>query len=141
LAGALLYPGGFDVPIDLVFTNPNTSPITITSVTTTVTGTTANGCGAGNFTVPRQLAANPVIPANATRSLSDLGAPQSQWPQLWMLDRGNQDACKHATVDLSFDGTAEGTGNPPPPPPPPPPPGVCDYPSHWSPSLLCRPPR
>jgi len=107
-ATSTLYPGGQASPIDLVFTNPNTSPITITGATVTVSGTSAAGCAAGNFTLTQQLTATPVIPANSTRSLSDLGVPQSQWPMLKMLDSGNQMVCRLATVNLSYAGTATG---------------------------------
>ncbi len=108
LAGVLLYPGGPAVPINLVFTNPNTSPIMVQSVTVSVTGTSAAGCGPANFTVAQQLTATPTVPASSTESLQDLGVPQSQWPQLQMVDTGNQDACKNATVNLSYSGQARG---------------------------------
>jgi hypothetical protein len=107
-ATSTLYPGGAASPIELTFENPNTSPITITDVTVTVTGTTAAGCGAGNFQVTQQLTATPVVPANSTKSLTDLGVPQSQWPKVQMLDSGNQDACKSATVHLDYAGNATG---------------------------------
>jgi hypothetical protein len=103
-----VYPGGPDVPINLVFTDPNSSPITVSSVTVTITGTSAASCSMGNFSIPQQLTAQPVIPANSTKSLSDLGIPQSQWPTLRMLDNGNQELCKTATVNLSYDGSAAG---------------------------------
>jgi hypothetical protein len=107
-AGALLYPGGAAAPLDLVFTNPHPAPITVTGVTVTVTGTSAGGCGAANFTVSQQLQATPTVPAKSTASLQALGAAQSQWPQLRMLDAGNQDACRNATVNLAYTGTATG---------------------------------
>jgi large repetitive protein len=107
-ASDVLYPGGASSPIDLVFQNPNTSPITVTSATVTVTGTSAASCGAANFTMAQQLQASPVVPAGSTRSLTQLGVPQSQWPKLRMLGDGNQDACKNATVHLSYAGTATG---------------------------------
>jgi hypothetical protein len=103
-----IYPGGNASPVELVFTNPNTSPITITSVTVTVTGTSAPGCAASNFTITQQLTAHPVVPANDTKSLTQLGVSQSQWPQLQMLDNGNQNVCAAATVNLSYAGTATG---------------------------------
>jgi hypothetical protein len=105
-----LYPGGAAVPVDLVFTNPNGVPITITGVQVTITGTSAAGCAAGDFTVDRQLVVTPtlVVPAYATRSLSQLDANQAHWPQLRMIDNGNQDACQNATVNLAFTGEATG---------------------------------
>jgi hypothetical protein len=108
LAGALLYPGAPAVPLDLVITNPNPAPITIQSLTVSVAGTSAAGCGAANFGMAQQLQASPTVPGGTTASLQDLGVAQSDWPQLRMLDAGNQDACRNATVDLSFSGTATG---------------------------------
>ncbi len=108
LPGVLLYPGGAAVPINLVFTNPNGSPITIQSVTVSVAGTSVAACSSGNFTIAHQLSATPTVPANSTRSLQDLGVPQSAWPQLQMVSSGNQNACQSATVSLSYTGTANG---------------------------------
>jgi len=108
LPGLFLYPGGAVLPVNLLFTNPNGWAITVQSVTTSVAGTNAAGCGAENFAVVQQLTAHPVVPAGSTRALQDLGVPQSRWPQLRMLDAGNQDACRSATVNLSFSGTAQG---------------------------------
>jgi hypothetical protein len=106
--GALLYPGGAAVPVNLVLTNPNGSPITVQSVTMSVTGASPAGCGAANFAVVHQLTAQPVVPAGSTRSLQALGISQSQWPLLRMVDAGNQDVCRNATVHLSFSGSAQG---------------------------------
>jgi hypothetical protein len=106
LPGALLYPSGRTVPINLVFTNPNPTPVTVQSVTVSVTGTSALGCDAGSFTVRQQLIATPTVPADSTTSLQDVGVAQADWPQLVMVDTGNQDACQNATVDLAYSGTA-----------------------------------
>jgi hypothetical protein len=107
-AGALLYPGGTTVPLNLVFVNSHPAPITVQSVTVSVTSTSAGGCGAANFSVSQQLQATPTVPARTTRSLQDLGVSQSKWPQLRMLDGGNQDACRNASVNLAYTGTATG---------------------------------
>ncbi|HEY7602916.1 MAG TPA: hypothetical protein VH760_01555 [Gaiellaceae bacterium] len=107
LPGALLYPAA-QVPLNLVFTNPNPVPITVTGVTVTVTGTSAGGCSGANFNLAHQLLATPIVPAGATKSLQQLGVAQSDWPQLRMLDVGNQDSCRNATVNLAYTGTATG---------------------------------
>ena len=107
-AGALLYPGAAAVPLNLVFTNSHPAPITVQSVTVSVTGTSAGGCGAANFSVSQQLLATPTVPARTTVSLQQLGVSQSDWPQLRMLDAGNQDACRNASVNLAYTGTATG---------------------------------
>ncbi len=107
-AGALLSPGAAAVPLNLVLTNPHPAPITVQSVTVSVTGTSAGGCGAANFSVSQQLLATPTVPARATVSLQEVGVDQSYWPQLRMLDAGDQDACRNASVNLSYAGTATG---------------------------------
>jgi len=108
LPGTLLYPGGPPVAVNVVFTNPNSSPITIQTVSVSVTGTSVPACAGTNFTVAQQLTATPTVPATSTRSLQDLGVPQSAWPKLQMTGSGNQDACQSATVNLGFTGTATG---------------------------------
>jgi hypothetical protein len=108
LPGSLLYPGAPAVAINLVFTNPNAAPITVQSVTVSVSGTSVAGCTVANFTVSQSLTATPTVPGNTTKSLQDLGVPQTDWPKLQMTDTGNQDACQSAAVDLTYSGTATG---------------------------------
>jgi hypothetical protein len=107
-AGRLLYPGGSAVAVDLVFTNPNATPITVQSVTVSVNGTSAHGCGAENFRVIQQLNATPTVPAGSTKTLEELGVAEEDWPQLQMADAGDQDACQNAVVNLAYSGTATG---------------------------------
>jgi hypothetical protein len=108
LSGVLLYPGGPSVPVNLVFRNPNGSPITVQSVTVSVTGTSSVSCSAANFAVAQQLSATPTVPAGSTKSLQELGVAQPNWPQLQMADVGNQDGCQNAIVALGYAGTATG---------------------------------
>lgn len=102
-----LHPGGPMVPVDLTFTNPNNVQIRVTSVVMSLEGTSRDACGNENFAIVRQLAAQPVVPAGATVSLSSLGIPVSKWPQLSMLDSAaDQDSCKRVTLNLGFSGSA-----------------------------------
>src|SRR5207248_2829161 len=93
-----LYPGGPARPIDVVITNPADVPITVTSITVTVTGTTpvgTNTCSSGHFSSPHGLLVNVVVPANSTKSLTQLGVAQGNWPNIQMADNGNsQNGCK-----------------------------------------------
>jgi hypothetical protein len=107
-ASTALYPGGPAVAVELVFTNPNSVPITVTAVTTAISATSAPGCAPTDFVVERQLTTSAVVPAGATASLIDLGVPRSAWPEVRMVDRGNQDPCQKARVSLSFTGSALG---------------------------------
>ena len=107
-AAAALLPGAGSVPVDIAFENPNAVPISITSVTLRVASTSPAGC-ASAIVVARQLRTVPVIPAGSTRSLSALGVPQQDWPQLEMRDdRTNQNACQNATIQLALIGEARG---------------------------------
>ena len=109
--GLLLSPGGADVPVNLVFANPNSSPITVTDVKVTVSGTPGCPPELASVSVSQQLTVGAAsIPAgNVPTSLSDLGVPESAWPKLHMGDTGtNQDDCKGAGVNLSFSGSGVG---------------------------------
>jgi hypothetical protein len=109
LGGVRLYPGGPAVPVELVLTNPGGGDLTVDGVTMTVAGTGAAGCSASSFTVVQNLLVSPVavvVPAGETKSLEQLGVPESQWPELRMVDTGgSQDACKGTNVRLSFSGS------------------------------------
>jgi len=109
-ATTTLYPGVAS-PINLVFTNPNSVPITVTTVTASITGTSDNtNCPAGtNFAIGQQLSPSAVVvvPANSTKSLSDLGVPQAQWPTIAMVEtHTNQNACANKSVSLNYTGSA-----------------------------------
>ena len=111
LAGVALYPGGADVPVNVVFMNNTPASVKVTGLTTTVSGVTPVGpgpCNLSDFSVSHQLSATPTVPANSTKSLQDLSVAQSNWPQLRMADNGNQDGCRGAHLQLSFVWTVEG---------------------------------
>ncbi len=101
---ALLDPGTSHV-LDLVFTNPNSSPTTVAANgVNIVISTNKSGCPASpNFSVDRGLTTSVTIPANSTRSLAELGVPTTDWPVIAMIDtHTNQDACEGATLTLSY---------------------------------------
>ncbi len=107
-----LGPAIADQPLNIGLTNPNNKAIAVTNLTVTVTGTSKPGCGTQNYAVTQYRGAYPLsVPAGATSvTLSSLGVPANQQPQLRMLDLPtNQDACKGATVTLSFSGSAQGS--------------------------------
>ena len=116
----LFYPGTSE-PLDLAITNPFKFAIKVLRVSVTVDPVPAkNGApdpscpAATNMLVTRPLAATLAVPARSTKSLSDLGVPQAQWPVLTMPDLPtNQDACEGATFTLLYSGTAiMGTASP-----------------------------
>jgi hypothetical protein len=100
-----LYPGAAAQPVPLTLSNPNNSAIYVTTISVSVQGTSAAGCSAAWFQV-NQLSiptASPIaVPAGGSTSLAGVAAPSIQ-----MLDsKTNQDACKGATLSLSYAGTA-----------------------------------
>lgn len=110
-AAGLLEPG---VPqtIDAVIANPNSLPLSITSLVVTVQGVTAPQataslpCGPSDFAVQQYAGRLPLsVPASSNKSLSDLGVPPPQWPQISILDLpSNQDGCQGASLRLGFAG-------------------------------------
>jgi len=109
-ANAPLYPGGAAASVDLGFTNPNTFAITVSDVAVKVAGSSSAACDASNFVVGSQFAGEVRLSPGATKSLSQLGIPQADWPQVAMVDSPvSQDACKSSSVQLSYTGEATGT--------------------------------
>ncbi len=96
-----LVPGVWlEIPIRI--TNPNDDPITVTSLTVSVTGNDA--CGSANFET-RPSSVPFVVPGNAT----DFLVPQPMRPHVRLANLAtNQDGCKRQTVELHFDGSANG---------------------------------
>jgi hypothetical protein len=107
---ALLYPGTSQV-LDVVFTNPNSSPITVAANgVDIVISTNRAGCPASsNFVVDRGLTTSVTIPANSTESLAQLGVSNTEWPLIGMTEtHTNQDACEGATLTLTYSVTVTG---------------------------------
>jgi hypothetical protein len=112
-APAALEPGMVE-PLDLRIENPNSTSLTLTSLTSAVTGVAAPQatpslpCTAGDFSMQQYSGPLPlVIAPNATITLQQLDVPQSEWPQVSMLDRtSNQDGCEGASLSLSYGGAA-----------------------------------
>jgi hypothetical protein len=109
----LLAPGRA-LPINLVISNPLRFDIRVVSVSahirdiTTRDGAPNPAChGSANATVVAALSADVVVPAYETRSLEQLGDPQSDWPRVAMTDLAtNQDACKATRFSITFAGIA-----------------------------------
>jgi hypothetical protein len=103
-----LYPGTQRL-LDIAITNPNPSPITISSQTITLTSPKPSCPVVPNYRVIQGLVTGLVIPGNSTRSLSELDVPQSQWPIVAMVEtHTNQDACENVVLTLHYAGTATG---------------------------------
>jgi hypothetical protein len=108
-AAGLLGPGIAPSPIDLAVTNPNNQPLRITNFGVTVSGTSKAGCTAADFSVRQYGGSYPLtVPAGAQGArLSSLGVPAAALPAVSMISTGgNQNACKGATVTLSYTGSA-----------------------------------
>jgi hypothetical protein len=96
--------------LNLALTNPNNQPLSITGLTVTVTGTSKSGCTTSNFSATQFSGVYPLtVPANATRTLSQLGLAQSIWPKVTMINLPtNQDSCKDTGLTLGYTGSGQG---------------------------------
>jgi hypothetical protein len=112
IAGNLTTPlaPGSREPLDLALTNPYGFNLRITNLGVSIAGTNKAGCSAAqNFAVTQIPAARyPItLPARQTRTLGQLGIPDSDKPQVEMLNQPwNQDACKNATMTFQYSGSA-----------------------------------
>lgn len=98
-----MYPGDTAQTLAGTFNNPNTGPVTITSVTASISsvtkaGVTATGCDATDFTI-----AGTATIGNAGSVPN--GNPQGSWTGLTIKfnnKASNQDPCKNATVNIAY---------------------------------------
>jgi hypothetical protein len=102
---------GVSSPIDLSISNPNNQTLQVTALTATVVQTSKATCGTDNFSVSQFSGAYPLaVPANSTRSLSQLGVAPTQLPTLVFVNKPvNQDACKNVSVTLAYTGSGSGS--------------------------------
>ena len=108
---------GLGASIDLKFTNPNGRAIRITSVTATIDSldapfsTPTLPCTASDYAITQLSgAASITVPARSTRTLSQLGVPQSEWPEFRMRNTAlDQDGCKGATITIDYAAKARTT--------------------------------
>lgn len=79
------------------FDNPNASPVYVTSVTATVTGTDQAGCTASDYTIGGTAPVNAQVPA---------GNSQGTWTGLTIQFNNksgvNQNVCKGAVVTIAY---------------------------------------
>jgi hypothetical protein len=114
LAGVLA--PGVTEPLDLELTNPGPSEISITALAVSIERVDApradptHPCSLEDFSVAQFSGAYGFkLGPGQTRALSELGFPESQWPQVTMLDRPvNQDGCKGASLSFTYGGTSRG---------------------------------
>jgi hypothetical protein len=114
-AQGTLYPGGASGPINLLFNNPNSVAVIVTSLTVTKlslnapNATIAHPCTLSDFAVTQFSGAYGfTIPVGAS-SLQSVGFTlgSGTWPTVRVLETGlNQDGCKGATITLSYTGSA-----------------------------------
>lgn len=106
---------GVMAPLDLSFTNPNDTPMSVTDLRVTVRKVSApnadagHPCAVGDFAVNQAARGLKVtVATRATSTLSSLDLPHDQWPHVVMLQRSvNQDGCKGASLTLAY--AASGT--------------------------------
>lgn len=110
ITGSLTQPfsPGTSQRLNLSLGNPYNFALRVLGVQVTVEDETTTDCiGSDNLDVLQDLAVEVVVPANSTKSLSQL-LPPEQWPLLKMpnLVDTNQDDCKSTTFTLTYTGTA-----------------------------------
>jgi hypothetical protein len=118
IAGNLATPlePGIGAPLDLALTNPGTTEIAVSGLQVALSGigaphaTGSYPCTSDDFSVAQFSGAYGfTIPASSTRTLSELGFPEAQMPQVAMPNRPlNQNGCKGASLQFDFTGTATG---------------------------------
>jgi uncharacterized membrane protein len=110
LTSAALSPGSSPQALNVSISNPYPTTLLVSNLGVAVRATTSQlACsGTANYTVSQYSGGYPLsIPANSTRTLSQLVADSSKWPKLAMLDLStNQDSCKGATITLDYTGMA-----------------------------------
>jgi hypothetical protein len=111
--GTPLEPGMAE-PIDVRITNPNSLPLTVNSLTVTLQSvsapqaTPALPCTQADFTTQPYSGQLPVtVPAGGSETLSELGIPSDQWPEISLADLPtNQDGCQGASLSLAYSADA-----------------------------------
>jgi hypothetical protein len=99
-----LYPGAAAQPIALKLTNPNNVTIYVTALGANLQATGASGCATNWFAISAASipTAGIAVPANGTVTV-----PTANDPTIQMIESStNQDACKGATLTLSYSGSA-----------------------------------
>ena len=109
---------GLAAPLDLALTNPGPAEIAISSLQVSLASVSAphadvtHPCTVDDFRVDEFSGSYGfTLGSSSTSSLSELGFPAAQWPQVAMPDRPvNQNGCKGASLTLGYTGTStEGT--------------------------------
>lgn len=96
---------GVSQRINVKLVNTYSSPVHVSGGTLKVYAVDSSAaCPATtNFKVRQGVPVNFTVPANTSTSLSGLGLPTYDWPNVVMLDTTtNQDACEGTTVTLEF---------------------------------------
>ena len=107
-AANLIEPGAGQ-PIDVQVANPNALPVTVTGISVSLSAITAPHatatlpCSQSDFALTPYSGRSLTIPASSTRSLSALGIPSTEWPQISLTDLPtNQDGCSGASLSVRF---------------------------------------
>lgn len=112
-----LAPGRPPLPLNLTLHNPNTTSLSVTNLTVTLSRITQSSsapagstCGAIDYALMQYSGAYPLtVAAGQTATLSALGASDNWLPHLGMIDRPvSQDGCKGAVLTLTYSGSGQG---------------------------------
>lgn len=112
----LLAPG-VTSSVDLLFGNTNNKGLALSALKVSITGVVRTDaaiaaglpCSAEDYAVSQYSGPYPLNAPVGASSLSGLGIPPGQWPQIKMLDTQlRQDGCKGATLQLAYSGSGQG---------------------------------
>ena len=101
VSSAVLVPGGPASTLSGTFTNPNTSPVFVNTVTATLASVTGGGVAPDQCTVADYQLDTATITLGAQVAVND----STTWSgiQVSMINSAtNQDKCKNATINLSY---------------------------------------
>ena len=110
-----LYPGA-SRPLELTLRNGAQKRIGVTHLSVTLevadapNASASTPCTAADYRVTQYSGPYPLpLGKLETKTLTQLGVPQSKWPQIAMRNTdSNQDGCKGATLTLTYTGTGQG---------------------------------
>jgi hypothetical protein len=101
---------GVSAPLDLAISNPQSYPITVTSVVVSLDAVTVRGTGApsrctlDNFSIIQTVDVAPIqLAPHAHATLTDLRVAKGNWPKIHMLkSTGPQNICQSVALKLGY---------------------------------------
>lgn len=110
-----LFPGAPAQPINLRFTNTNTSALSVMSLTVTIqsvnapNATALHPCSTSDYVVAPYSGTYPFTMPSGSSTLQSIGIPNTKWPTIRMVETNiNQNGCAGASITVAYLGSAQG---------------------------------